>query len=91
MEQELLVKMTDANQFSLISHTYEPKIQLFTLDCISPLHFPSILKIPTTVLHPNRGELLLQVELQRQAPPPPDGGVPRLVCINFKHDRGIVN
>ncbi|XP_076959243.1 exocyst complex component EXO70A1-like [Bidens hawaiensis] len=24
-------------------------------------------------------ELLLQVELQRQAPPPPDGGVPRLV------------
>ncbi|KAJ0458235.1 putative exocyst complex component Exo70, cullin repeat-like-containing domain superfamily [Helianthus annuus] len=30
-------------------------------------------------------ELLLQVELQRQAPPPPDGGVPRLHICRLDH------
>ncbi|KAL9442790.1 hypothetical protein AB3S75_016205 [Citrus x aurantiifolia] len=35
-------------------------------------------------------ELLIQVELQRQIPPPPDGGVPRLVLVihrSWKHEK----
>ncbi|KAH9760127.1 exocyst subunit exo70 family protein [Citrus sinensis] len=36
------------------------------------------------------GELLIQVELQRQIPPPPDGSVPRLVLVihrSWKHEK----